>query len=138
MSKSKSVTKPSFDPPPIVGVPLAPPVPPVPAGVPLAPPVPPAPPSIGRVAVSLPLGDLPPEVFVPRHVEVRLDHRQATALRRLWYGYDGLGSRLLSGKRPQGNADVVRLLLEQVAEEAEESQRPKAENLEPLTLNLEP
>ena len=74
-----------------------------------------------QVTITMPVGDIPPEGFVPRHVEVRLDNRQAVALKRLWYGYDGLGRRLASGKRPDGNPDIVRLLLEAVADELDKT-----------------
>jgi len=77
--------------------------------------------NVQSVTITLPIGPIPEDAFVARHVEVRLDNRQAVTLKRLWYGYDGLGTRLASGKRPDGNADIVRLLLEAVADELDKT-----------------
>jgi hypothetical protein len=66
------------------------------------------------VTISLSLGDVPPDVYLTDHVEVRLNHDQAYGLRRLWYGIEASDARLASGKRPESNADVVRWLLEQI------------------------
>jgi len=68
-----------------------------------------------RVAVDVPLGDVPVDAYITNHVEVRLTHDQAYALRGLWYGLQAAGERLDGGKPIASNADVIRWLLEQVS-----------------------
>lgn len=109
--------KPSFDVPPIAAPSVPDPRPLTPE--PLAPPV--------LAKIEIPIGPPPPDgSYITNHVEARLSHTQALGLRRLWYGYDGLGSRLADGRRVQSNADAVRLLLEQIAVAAEGAISEKA------------
>lgn len=65
--------------------------------------------------IEVPLGEIPPAVYITRHVEVNLDHLQSCTLRRVFEGLDSSGARLVNGKRVASSSDVVRWLLEQVA-----------------------
>lgn len=64
--------------------------------------------------VDLPLGEVPPGVFVSRHVEVQLSREQARAMRRLYEGLMNTNARLASGRRVKSPADAVRFILEQL------------------------
>jgi len=67
------------------------------------------------VQIQVPLGAVPPDVYIGRHVEVRLTHDQARVLRSLWYGLQVEGATLAGGKSIDSNADVIRWLLERIA-----------------------
>lgn len=63
-----------------------------------------------------PLVDVREDGYVSPHVEARLDPDQAQTLRRLFDTLDEGGQRLKNGRRIASNADVVRWLLEAVAD----------------------
>lgn len=66
--------------------------------------------------VELPrLAALPEKVYIPTHVETRLDLDQGRTLRRLYDTLDQGGLRLKNGRRIASNADVIRWLLEAIA-----------------------
>ncbi len=74
------------------------------------------------ITIELPLGEILKDGgyrsrgLRDKHCEARLDCRQAETLRQLFDGLDAMGARLQSGKRIGSNADVVRWILEAVAE----------------------
>lgn len=72
-------------------------------------------PSREQSIIEVPLGEIPPAVYITRHIEVNLDHVQSCTLRRVFEGLDASGARLVNGKRVASASDVVRWLLEQVA-----------------------
>ncbi len=79
------------------------------------------PPAVRPVTLQLPLGALDADAYRGRglqdkHCEARLDRPQADTLRRVFNGLDATGARLRNGKRIASNADVVRWILERVAE----------------------
>jgi hypothetical protein len=79
------------------------------------------------VLVGLPVRLPPnPDVYVSRHVEVRLDRRQATALRRVFDGLNANHARLASGRHVDSAADVVRSILERIADDLDSSGGPYA------------
>lgn len=73
-------------------------------------------PQVQTVALSLPLGTIPPRCYVSRHCDAgSLTNAQATAMRQLLEGLQDTNAKLASGRRVTSSADVVRYLLEQVA-----------------------
>lgn len=70
---------------------------------------------------KLGLQDIPPGVYVPRHVELRFymakpdDRRRAETLCKLGRALDRAGVRLPDGKRTVSTADVLRWVLDQIA-----------------------
>jgi len=56
------------------------------------------------------------KVYCPRHVEVQLDSEQAKVMRRMYDGLHGDGHKLRNGRYVQRPADVIRWMLENVAE----------------------
>lgn len=74
---------------------------------------------IDRIQSSIklpPLALLRDEGYVSPHIEARLDPEQAQTLRRLFEALDEEGQRLKNGRRVVSNADVVRWLLEAIAD----------------------
>lgn len=63
---------------------------------------------------SVPLGNVPNDAYLSRHVEARLDRSQALALKRLMAGLRKRNDELRSGRPVVTPADAVRWLLEQV------------------------
>jgi hypothetical protein len=63
-----------------------------------------------------PLAELQPKVYIAQHVEVQLDWHQGQTLRRLYDTLDQGGLRLKNGRRIASNADVIRWLLEAIAD----------------------
>lgn len=73
-------------------------------------------PQVQTVALSLPLGTIPPRCYVSRHCDAgNLTNAQALAMRQLLEGLQDTNAKLASGRRVTSSADVVRYLLEQVA-----------------------
>lgn len=66
-----------------------------------------------RVLLSVPLGD-PRPGYVGRHLDVQLNHRQGLACKRALAGL--AGRELSSGRRVASLPDVVRWILDQLAE----------------------
>ena len=64
---------------------------------------------------NVPIGSVPVDTYITNHVEVRLSHDQAYALRSLWFGLQDAGVKLDNDKPITSNADVVRWLLEQMS-----------------------
>jgi hypothetical protein len=67
------------------------------------------------VTLECPLGEIPPDVYLQRHVEVQLSSSQAATLRRLVEALDLSRVRLGSNRRVTTGSDAVRYLLEQLA-----------------------
>jgi hypothetical protein len=80
----------------------------------------PAHPAVGSCAIELPLVRLPADYdeqrdgYLRRHVEVRLDDRQALVMKALLEGCDHGNCRLAKGTRVLSTADVFRYILEQI------------------------
>lgn len=66
------------------------------------------------IEVAVPIADFPIGAYVTRHVEVQLDERQATTLKRLLAGLDRAGRRLANQRRVQSHADALKWLLEEL------------------------
>lgn len=69
-----------------------------------------------EVVLALTLGELPPNIYISRHLDIQLNSVQAVVLRRLFEGYYQTATRLANGRYVQSPADVIRYVLEQVGE----------------------
>ena len=78
------------------------------------------------ISTSVPLGPLPPDVYLARHVDVQLSHDHAVVLRRIYEGLHSQARTLANGRFVQTNVDVVRYMLEQVGEAADKRRQSKA------------
>jgi len=69
-----------------------------------------------EAAITVPLGKLPVEGYLPTHVDVNLsDRSQRATLKRATEGLMDKGARLKNGRRVQNGADAVRWILEETA-----------------------
>lgn len=68
----------------------------------------------GRIE-AIPLGPLPPDAWLPRHVDCQLrTPEQRENLKRISIGLDQAGARLKSGQRVTNYAEAIRWLLERI------------------------
>ena len=73
------------------------------------------------VTVEVPLQTLPPNVYISRHVDVTLNHKQAQALKSLTNALDDDGAVLSTGRRVVTGNGAVGWLLDRLAEGSEET-----------------
>lgn len=68
-----------------------------------------------KIVIEAPMGGLD-EGYLSRHVQVQLNGHQRETLRRLVNGLRDSDERLADGKAIESNADAVKWILEQLAE----------------------
>lgn len=72
-----------------------------------------------KVSISVPLGQIDPVAYCARHVDIsQLTPVQARTLKQVLAALSGRHEQLASGRHVENGADVVRWLLEQIAEQA--------------------
>ena len=71
------------------------------------------------VGIELPLAEVDPGRYATTHVDVQLNATQAQTMRRVCDGMREARAELENGRYVQGPPDVVRHILEQVAEQAD-------------------
>lgn len=64
--------------------------------------------------LDVPLGELPAEGYIGRHVELRLNVPQSHTLKRLVAGLQSINARTSDGKAVDGTAGGIRWLLDAV------------------------
>ncbi len=72
-------------------------------------------PAVKTVRISVPLGELPEQGYVSRHVDAQLTRDQGAAFRRFCIGLTERNEKLANGKPVFSNADALRWFCEQLA-----------------------
>lgn len=70
------------------------------------------------VSIDVPLAEFPPHGYATRHIEVRLTENQAHTLKRIFTALERDGAKLASGQPIRKAPDVVRYLLDEIADRA--------------------
>ena len=66
------------------------------------------------MVIELPVEPLDPDAYLKRHIDLQLNRRQASGLRRLFDGLHRRGTKLANERYVQSPVDVIRYVLEQV------------------------
>jgi hypothetical protein len=68
------------------------------------------------VQVEFPIGEIQPDAYVFRHVELQLTPEQGLALRRVYNALEPSGKRLKSGRHVRSAAGAVQYMLEAIGD----------------------
>ena len=69
---------------------------------------------VRTITLKVPQAEPPPDSYANNHLDLRLNHTQALALKRLVTALDQLDARLASSKHVGSSPDAIRWLLEQI------------------------